>query len=217
MRHPRRLLSGMVLALALAGSLTDHPAVSQAAPSGHADDDGRNLWLKYHAVGDARLLADYRSRITQIIVQDASPLGISARDELPLGGVGYDRTRAGSGFVDQYSAAVSDMYDGRATTPPELLLWFHHVPYTYEVFPGKTVIQWIYDTHFDGEAQVQGMIDKWVFLRGRISPVSFADVLKNLRAQKTQANIWRRHVNHYFWDLSGIADDQARDVGQDMN
>ena len=109
------------------------------------------------------------------------------------------------------------MYDDRATTPPELMLWFHHVPYTYEVFPGKTVIQWIYDTHFDGEAEEQSMIDRWVLLQGRMSPVSFADVLENLRAQKTQASIWRRHVNHYFWNLSGIADDQARDVGQNMN
>jgi alpha-glucuronidase len=128
-------------------------------------------------------------------------------------GVGFDRTRAGSDFVDQYSVAVSDMYNNRATTTPEFLLWFHHVPYTYNVFPGKTVIQWIYDTHFEGEAEVQGMIDKWVSLEGRMSRVSFNDVLINLNAQKTQASIWRRYINHYFWDLSGIADDQGRNVG----
>src|ERR1700676_749891 len=74
MRRTRRLLSGIAIVWAMTGS--------QAALPGHTDDDGSNLWLKYHAVGDARLLADYRSRITQLIVQDASPLGISARDEL---------------------------------------------------------------------------------------------------------------------------------------
>src|SRR5450631_3278383 len=129
-------------------------------------------------------------------------------------GVGYERTRAGSDFVDQYSAAVSDMYNDRATTPPELLLWFHHVPYTYDVFPGKTVIQWIYDTHFDGEAEVQGMIDRWVSLNRKMSRVSFNDVLGNLQAQKAQASIWRVYINHYFWNLSGIADDQGRNVSE---
>jgi alpha-glucuronidase len=132
-------------------------------------------------------------------------------------GVGFDRTRAGSGYVDQYSAAVADMYNNLATTPPEFLLWFHHVPYTYNVFPEKTVIQWIYDTHFEGEAEVQGMIDKWVSLEGKMSMVCFYDVLNNLNAQKAQASIWRRYINHYFWDLSGIADDQGRSVSARSN
>ena len=127
-------------------------------------------------------------------------------------GVGYDRTRAGSDFVDQYAKGVADIYNNLATTPPELLLWFHHVPYTYHVFPGKTVIQWIYDTHFEGEAEVQGMIDRWAALKGKLSDVSFDDVLRNLKAQKVQATIWRRDINHYFWDLSGVADDQGRNV-----
>ena len=132
-------------------------------------------------------------------------------------GVGFDRTRAGSGYVNQYSAAVADMYNNLATTPPEFLLWFHHVPYTYNVFPGKTVIQWIYDTHFEGEAEVQGMIDKWVSLKGKMSRVCFYDVLNNLNAQKVQASIWRRYINDYFWDLSGIADDQGRSVSARSN
>jgi alpha-glucuronidase len=170
-----------------------------------------STYEKYSMVGST---GEVRSHANHFDPDMAANQGDSMADG---NGVGYDRTRAGSGFVDQYSASVSDMYDDRATTPPALLLWFHHVPYSYEVFPGKTVIQWIYDSHFDGEAEVQGMIDKWVFLQGSMSPVSFADVLKNLRAQKTQASIWRRHVNHYFWDLSGIADDRARDVGQSLN
>ena len=132
-------------------------------------------------------------------------------------GVGFDRTRAGSGYVNQYSAAVADMYNNLATTPPEFLLWFHHVPYTYNVFPEKTVIQWIYDTHFEGEAEVQGMIDKWVSLKGKMSRLCFYDVLNNLNAQKAQASIWRRYINHYFWDLSGIADDQGRSVSARSN
>ena len=127
-------------------------------------------------------------------------------------GLGYDRTRAGSDYVDQYSPAVATMYNNLATTPPELLFWFHHVPYTYNVTPGKTVIQWIYDTHFDGEAEVQGLINQWKSLNGKMSSARYNDVLTTLNAQMTQADIWRRNVNHYFWNLSRIADNQGRDV-----
>jgi alpha-glucuronidase len=165
-----------------------------------------STYEKYSMVGST---GEVRSHANHF---DPDMVANQADSMADVSGIGYDRTRAGSDYVDQYSAAVADMYNNRATTPPELLLWFHHVPYTYNVFPGKTLIQWIYDTHFEGEAEVQGMIDKWVSLKGRISAVSFNDVLKSLNAQRTQANIWRRYINHYFWDLSGIADDQGRNV-----
>ena len=45
------------------------------------------------------------------------------------------------------------MYETAATTPDELLLFFHHVPYTYKLHSGKTVIQHIYDSHYQGAAQ----------------------------------------------------------------
>jgi alpha-glucuronidase len=61
------------------------------------------------------------------------------------------------------------------------------------------------------------MIDKWVSLKGKMSRVCFYDVLNNLNAQKVQASIWSRYINHYFWDLSGIADDQGRSVSARSN
>ena len=62
-----------------------------------------------------------------------------------------DRTVAsGTGFVGQYSPQVARMYESLATAPDELLLFFHHVPYTYLLHSGKTVIQHIYDSHYQG-------------------------------------------------------------------
>src|SRR5262249_41929644 len=60
------------------------------------------------------------------------------------GGIGMDRTVAtGTGFVAQYPSVVAKMYESLATTPDELLLFFHHVSYTYVLHSGKTVIQHI--------------------------------------------------------------------------
>lgn len=43
-----------------------------------------------------------------------------------------DRTVAtGTGYVDQYRPPVAKMYESLNTTPDALLLFFHHVPYTY--------------------------------------------------------------------------------------
>mgnify|MGYP002508773981 CR=1 FL=1 len=42
------------------------------------------------------------------------------------------------------------MYEDIKTCPEELLLFFHHVPYTYRLKTGKTLIQHIYDSHFEG-------------------------------------------------------------------
>ena len=69
-------------------------------------------------------------------------------------GIGMDRTIAtGTGYVGQYPAAIQSLYESEKTTPDDLLLFFHHVPYTYVLHSGKTVIQHIYDSHYDGEEQ----------------------------------------------------------------
>src|SRR5438045_6220890 len=62
-----------------------------------------------------------------------------------------DRTVAtGTGYTAQYSPEVGKIYESLKSTPDELLLFFHHVAYTHRLSSGKTVIQHIYDSHYDG-------------------------------------------------------------------
>lgn len=66
-------------------------------------------------------------------------------------GVGVDRTTAtGTGYTSQYARINMEMYESLESCPDELLLFFHHVLYTHVLHSGKTVIQHIYDTHFEG-------------------------------------------------------------------
>src|SRR5947209_7346769 len=66
-------------------------------------------------------------------------------------GVGMDRTSAaGTAFIAQYPAPVAAMYESIDTTPDDLLLFMHHVPYTHVLKSGATVIQHIYDEHYRG-------------------------------------------------------------------
>ena len=71
-------------------------------------------------------------------------------------GLGVDRTQKnGTGYTGQYNEPNSSMYENMDTCPEELLLFFHYVRYDYKLKSGKTLIQHIYDTHFEGVEEVE--------------------------------------------------------------
>jgi alpha-glucuronidase len=126
-------------------------------------------------------------------------------------GIGMDRTVAtGTGFVGQYPPAVANVYESTATTPDSLLLFFHHVPYTYRLASGKTVVQHIYDSHYSGARHAARYINQWKSLQGHIDDERYADVLARLEYQAGHAIVWRDAICNYFLRLSGIPDDRGR-------
>ncbi|MGA3135759.1 MAG: alpha-glucuronidase family glycosyl hydrolase [Terracidiphilus sp.] len=127
-------------------------------------------------------------------------------------GVGMDRSVAtGTGFAGQYPPEVAKIYESAATTPDELLLFFHHVPYTYRLHSGKTVIQHIYDSHYDGAAQAAEFARDWASLEGRIKDQPlYEQVRDRLVYQAGHAIVWRDAIVQYFLKLSGIPDDKGR-------
>ena len=77
-------------------------------------------------------------------------------------GVGMDRTVAtGTGYIGQYRPHIARIYESLATCPDDLLLFIHHVPYTYILHSGKTVIQSIYDSHYEGAEAVEQYVRDW--------------------------------------------------------
>jgi alpha-glucuronidase len=126
-------------------------------------------------------------------------------------GVGFDRTVAtGSGFTGQYSPEVAKIYESASTTPDNLLLFFHHVPYTYKLQDGKTVIQYIYDSHYQGAAQAAQFVDDWNSLKGRIDERLYDDMRARLQYQAGHAIVWRDAIVQYFFKLSGVPDESGR-------
>ena len=126
-------------------------------------------------------------------------------------GVGMDRSVAtGTGYVGQYSPDLAKIYESVATTPDDLLLFFHHVPYTYKIHDGKTVIQYLYFSHYQGAVQAAQFVHDWETLKGRIDPALYADMLPRLQYQAGHAIVWRDAIVQYFLKLSGIPDEQGR-------
>jgi alpha-glucuronidase len=126
-------------------------------------------------------------------------------------GVGMDRSVAtGTGFAGQYPPEVAKICETAATTPDDLLLFFHHVPYTYKLHDGKTVIQYLYDSHYAGAAQAAEFVHDWKTLQRRIDPALYDNVLPRLEYQAGHAIVWRDAIVQYFFKLSGIPDAQGR-------
>lgn len=129
-----------------------------------------------------------------------------------LNGVGNQRTRKGTGFVEQYPTTICNMYDDLSTCPEDLLLWFHHVPYTHILKNGKTLIQDIYDNHFEGVQRVNEYQKVWQSLKNELDEESFKNVNELLSWQICMAKEWRDQINTYFYRKTGISDEKNRRI-----
>jgi alpha-glucuronidase len=126
-------------------------------------------------------------------------------------GVGMDRTVAtGTGYIGQYSPVVARLYESLATCPDDLLLFMHHVPYTYVLHSGKTVLQYIYDSHYEGAEAVDGYVRAWKSLQGGIDDRRYKEILARFEYQAGQAEVWRDAVSNWFLRASGIPDAKGR-------
>src|SRR6266851_2279328 len=126
-------------------------------------------------------------------------------------GIGMDRTVAtGTGYDGQYPPAIRDLYESVQTTPDELLLFFHYVPYTYRLRSGKTVIQHIYDSHYEGAEQAADFVRQWKSLELRVPAELYSEVLARLEYQAGHAIVWRDAICNWFLRTSGIPDAQGR-------
>ena len=126
-------------------------------------------------------------------------------------GVGMDRTVAtGTGFIGQYRPPVAKEYETLESCPDDLLLFLHHVPYTYKLHSGKTVIQSIYDSHYEGAARAEQNVVRWKTLDGKIDASPYSAILGRLEYQAGAAESWRDAICNWFFKTSGIPDAQGR-------
>jgi alpha-glucuronidase len=126
-------------------------------------------------------------------------------------GIGMDRTVAtGTGYIGQYAPEIASKYESLSTTPDDLLLFFHHVPYTYKLHSGKTVIQYVYDSHYEGVRGAARLGAEWATLKGKVDDRLFDDVQARLEYQAGHAIVWRDAIVQYFLKQSGIPDAEGR-------
>lgn len=127
-------------------------------------------------------------------------------------GVGNDRTSGGTGYCQQYNEPLASTYENLETCPDELALFFHHLPYTYVLKSGKTVIQHIYDTHFEGAEMAARFLEQIEEIKDLLDPEAYRRMHARFSHQKDHSCEWRDIVNTYFYRKSGIEDEKGRKI-----
>ncbi|HET7695649.1 MAG TPA: alpha-glucuronidase family glycosyl hydrolase [Vicinamibacterales bacterium] len=113
-------------------------------------------------------------------------------------GIGYDRTRRGSGAVNQYRAPLSAQWNDPSATPDALLLWFHRLPWDYRMKSGRTLWDELVLTYRRGADEAAGLVERWTALRGSVDEERYQSVLARLRRQAADAAAWRDKCLQYF-------------------
>lgn len=124
--------------------------------------------------------------------------------------VGIDRTASGTGYLLQYPAEIQARYATPEICPDELKLFYHRLRYDYVMADGRTLIQRIYDDHFDGYAEAQAMADVLATLD---LPSPDREVAaERMQRQLHNAHEWCDIINTFFHRLSGADDAQGRTI-----
>lgn len=128
-------------------------------------------------------------------------------------GLGFNRSSTGSNATAQYPPALRELYDQLETCPEELLLWFHHVPWTYETASGRTLWDELQHRYDRGVAAVDDMVEAWRTLQPRLDPDVYEHVASKLDIQQRNAREWRRTCMDYFAGFRNAAGAGSRGPG----
>ena len=117
-------------------------------------------------------------------------------------GIGFDRSSSGSDAVSQYAAPVAEVFNDRARIPEKYLLWFHHVPWDYEMDSGRTLWRELVHRYSAGVDTVQWMEAQWKTLEGKIDAERYKQIATFLDIQEQEARWWRNASLAYFQTFS---------------
>ena len=113
-------------------------------------------------------------------------------------GVGFDRTHAGSDATSQYREPYCSLYDNPSTCPENLLLWFHHLPWTYRTNSGRTLWEEMQYRYNRGVSEVEDFCRVWQDCKPSIDEQRWREVDERMQHQLENAREWRDVCLKYF-------------------
>ena len=113
-------------------------------------------------------------------------------------GIGINRSSTGTNAVAQYFSPLKEEYDQITTCPEKYLLWFHHVPWDYQMRSGRTLWNELVHHYYAGVQAVEKMQATWNNMNGKIDDERFEQVKQLLAVQAKEAAWWRDACVLYF-------------------
>jgi alpha-glucuronidase len=117
-------------------------------------------------------------------------------------GIGFDRSTKGSNAVSQYHEPLSSRFNDPATCPDNLLLWFHHLPWSYKLKDGRSLWDELCYRYDKGVAEVRNFQKAWDKAEPYVDSTRFSDVQRKLREECINAVLWKDACLQYFQQFS---------------
>jgi alpha-glucuronidase len=117
-------------------------------------------------------------------------------------GIGFDRTQTGSNAVSQYHEPLNSIFNDVKTCPEIYLLWFHHLPWNYQMKSGRTLWNELCYHYDKGLQQVRQFQKIWDKTQPYVDPERFIEVQSKLRSQCQNAQVWKDACLLYFQQFS---------------
>ena len=117
-------------------------------------------------------------------------------------GIGFNRTTSGSDAVSQYNSPLREQFNNIETCPENLILWFHHVPWTHRMKSGKTLWDELCYTYDDGLQEVREYQKIWDKMEIYVDNERFKHVQSRLKIQARDAVWWKDACLLYFQQFS---------------
>jgi alpha-glucuronidase len=117
-------------------------------------------------------------------------------------GLGFDRTTTGSNAISQYFTNAAKKWQNVDSCPSEYLLWFHHVPWNYQLASGRNLWNELCYQYYNGTNKVKEMIAQWQTVKTYIDEERFIQVYQLLNVQYKEAIWWRNACLLYFQTFS---------------
>ena len=119
-------------------------------------------------------------------------------------GLGFDRSSTGSNTTAQYFSPLREQLDNLATCPEAFILWFHHVPWDYQMKSGRTMWNELVDKYYSGADSVKTYQRSWDGVESMVDAQRFKEVQYRLKVQARDAIWWRDACLLYFQTLSKL-------------
>ncbi|MDZ7724427.1 MAG: hypothetical protein U5R06_16890 [candidate division KSB1 bacterium] len=117
-------------------------------------------------------------------------------------GLGYERTRSGTGAVDQYFSPINDRFNNIKTAPEKYISYFHKVDWDHQMKSGNTFWQELCLKYDKGLDYVNTMISLWESLKPLIDDERYQHVLNKLEEQQQHAEKWHNKSTQFFRKFS---------------
>ena len=115
-------------------------------------------------------------------------------------GIGFDRSSTGSDAVSQYREPLNEIYNDLESCPEEYLLWFHHVPWNYQMKSGLTLWQEMQEKYNSGVRDVERFCLIWDNMKPYLQNdmQRWNEVKARMDHQLENARKWRDVCLNYF-------------------